>query len=250
MGPMERIVEKAIQAKAAWGYFENPLAKRNNWEGRLRSDFREFREALRKEAQAPIVQRYHALLTTLAHHYKIQYFRKEHAPRILALSLEQLHNKGWLEHDPPALFANVPEQVHTLAPIVVCALNDLAAEDIRKEYSLLTKLLYFTYPESFPIYDANVALSIQEWSYFAFRDEDNWKKFSSDKIKDKAGAGYQSIVEFYQLFWQHASAEKRLLLQQVSDELTATVGAPVSKLDLLDKLLWDANGNPVKLGLI
>jgi len=58
------------------------------------------------------------------------------------------------------------------------------------------------------------------------------------------------LVEFYSQFWATARPEDRLQLQKVAKEMEDIIGGRVTILDLVDKHLWTASGNPVILGLL
>jgi hypothetical protein len=185
---------------------------------------------------------------------------KTHAPLrtaglFIGTLLEELDHQKWLDSDPPALLADtgVLASADLISDFVPPVLRNLKAKGGRREYSLLTKFLYFTYPETFPIYDAQAARSVQEWAYFSFKEERNPKErtaFSFGTIGNLDGNGYRHLVEFYRRFWTEASPDDQVQLRKVADEMEGIVGAKVGVLDLLDKHLWMANGNRVLLGLL
>ena len=82
-------------------------------------------------------------------------------------------------------------------------------------------------------------------------------EFSKESIaKDKSGSGYRGILDFYRVVWSHSSNELRdeacgtaSLFQAHIQERYDAKRARFTVLDLVDKLLWKGNGNPVVLGL-
>jgi hypothetical protein len=130
-------------------------------------------------------------------------------------------------------------------------------------YSLVSKFLHFARPDSFVIVDAHAATSIAIWRFFAFECEKRGgcteaKRFSWETTcKDKTGKGYEHVLEFYQLVWKHASAALRKEAEVVTLEIQNNLirrqpnaeQARFTVLDLINKLLWQANGNPIFLGL-
>jgi len=110
--------------------------------------------------------------------------------------LEELDRRNWLDSDPPTLLADTGDltSADLISAVVPAILTGLRAKGRKRDYSLLTKFLYFLYPETFPIYDARAAHSIQEWAYFSFREkcgeEGKLKAFSVGFISNTDGSGY------------------------------------------------------------
>jgi hypothetical protein len=117
-------------------------------------------------------------------------------------------------------------------------------------------------PESFAIADDQAAVSIATWRYFAFACENpnckDGERFNRKSTYDeKDGKGYKYILEFYQLVWLHATKDLRQQAEAVTSQLQALLRkhpnanqARITVLDLVDKLLWQANGNPFLLGVV
>ena len=91
------------------------------------------------------------------------------------------------------------------------------------------------------------------WAYFEFRQHgglEGWERFMWNRLADSSGNGYADLMRFYVRLWCDASPDQRARLQQLASELDRLIGGRVTILDLVDKLLWKANGHPVHLGLL
>jgi len=134
----------------------------------------------------------------------------------------------------------------------------------KRPYSLSTKFLHFAMPDTFAIFDDQAAQSIAMWRYFAFAceelaTEDEGIQFSwRVTAVDKGGSGYRSILDFYWLLWSSVSDDVRREASRAAQVMQASMRerypeyprARFSVLDLVDKLLWKASGNPIILGLV
>lgn len=131
----------------------------------------------------------------------------------------------------------------------------------KRPYSLATKFFHFLFPDTFAIVDEQAASSIASWRFFAFECEVPAKanervEFSFQKLADKSASGYLGVLEFYSLVWDAASTELRDEALRVTRDVEQflrrspeTGRARFTVLDLIDKLLWKASGNPIVLGI-
>lgn len=111
--------------------------------------------------------------------------------------------------------------------------------------------MHFSFPETIAIYDAQVAASIQAWSYFAFAyDKPGWQRFGFWPIAVTDASGYRAVLDFYRIFWDATSPEPRDDLRRAAIDVRAVVGGATAIVDLVDKLPWRANGDPRLLGLL
>lgn len=247
MAFMRRIVAKAILAEEARQYF----IKHKEWEGRMRTAFGNLQSALRHDwrgAIGPAVR----CLRDLDRNYQTQAARQRCDFDMFAtIIIRVIREHDWIQEAPGRIFeeppARVSDAVFGAIPEILDAMKQAGQH---RHHSLLTKFLHFTYPDTFPIYDSRAAKSIQEWSRREHLEPQVRRQFSFSRLSNTSGTGYAHLVNFYNLFWEVASSEERQRLDGVASEFTHTVGAIVSKLDVVDKLLWGADGNPVKLGLI
>lgn len=247
--PMWGIIQKTIEASTARNYFTQ-----TNWEGPLRQRFRQMRDNLRKDNCSDAIRKEAVeAFRSLNYNYRTRAPLRT-AGLFIGTLLGELKEQKWLESDPPALLADTVHSASAdlISAVVPAILTDFKAKGGRHDYSLLTKFLHFTYPETFPIYDAQVARSVQEWAYFSFREgeERKWKEFSVGTIGNLDGSGYRHLVEFYRQFWAAACPDDQVQLRKIANEMEDIVGGKVSVLDVLDKHLWIANGNAVILGLL
>jgi hypothetical protein len=160
-----------------------------------------------------------------------------------------LEKQGWWQQTPPALFGSSDLDAQTLASVPLAIISEMADRKLPRPYSLSTKYLHFLFPDSFPIYDQRAAASIQAWAYFAVSDRDAaWASSSWSHVWDFHRNGYAGVIDFYRLFWTTATAEERNAVTSGAATISSRIGARVSTLDVLDKLLWRANGDPRMLG--
>lgn len=75
-------------------------------------------------------------------------------------------------------------------------------------------------------------------------------KFAASSIADTSGEGYSAVLDFYRECWKSSNAIQRHSLKDIAKHLTKLVGANVSIIDVIDKTLWIASGDPRKLGLV
>jgi hypothetical protein len=127
-------------------------------------------------------------------------------------------------------------------------LNAVRASGCKQPYSLLTKTLHFLFPDTFPIFDSQAAKSLWMWNLFAGQDV-----LRVDDIASGGGVGYSELMGVYRLVWWSADNELRNAARGAAKGLQQLLNqngtARVTVLDLIDKLLWHADGNPLMLGL-
>lgn len=167
------------------------------------------------------------------------------------IAFRAVQERGWWESNPPTLLTCAQAEAEALSAFVVSTLKQISDAHLNNPYSLLTKWLHFCFPDSFVIYDAQVAASIQTWSYFTYplytHDTD---KFLAAKTWVTDGSGYTGVIDFYRTCWQYSTEFVRDGLHSCAADLSNLIEAPVSVLDVIDKLIWLANGDPRKMGLL
>lgn len=164
---------------------------------------------------------------------------------------DSVSSHGWWHIDPPDLLHCAKTEAEPVASFISKTLREISGSGLHHPYSLLTKWMHFCFPESFVIYDWQVASSVQTWSYFAFPLEDDGSaEFAAARIAQPGGTGYRGLVSFYRLCWQAASSDQQEALQTAAQQLSNAIDSHVSVIDVIDKALWNANGDPRKMGLL
>lgn len=175
----------------------------------------------------------------------------EHVREFAGILLKAVKDAGWWSADPVMMLDCSDSDAESLAEFVCNTISNIHASGLPKPYSLLTKWLHFCFPDSFAIYDARISLSVQAWSYFTHKLTDpSSGKFLAAETWNTDGSGYKGIIEFYRCCWQYSNEGQQSRLRACAADLTELIGAPVGVIDVLDKLLWLANGDPRKMGLM
>jgi len=174
-------------------------------------------------------------------------YKKENIPRLAEIIFKRLKSEGFLQNEPPNLASDSKER---FAEYITQILKDLDNEGLHKPYSLVTKFHHFSFPNSFVMYDQWVARSIQMWAYFSFEDRSNeYENFTYERIAHSSGAGYQGMLDFYVNLFKVAPAGMAEV-GELSNKLTNKFGFRISALDLVDKFLWNCEGDPKWLGFL
>lgn len=258
---MERIVQAAIRAALpggrTWHYFENERA----WEAPMRQRFSKITGAIAADkvrAQSPAID----LLEDIGNWYKAIWKDTRITYSVFyGCTHDVIDRRGWWSSPPPRLFGATDAETVQIAGAVEETLAEFARRKDARNYSLLTKWLHFCFPETFAIFDGQAAKSIDVASfrvplppgvYGGGRDQ-----FCYLRTSDTNGTGYIGLLNFYRLFWEAAcSSGLATNVQQLADAVQAMLrgqpgcaDAQVSTLDILDKLLWKAEGSQKALGL-
>ncbi len=146
--------------------------------------------------------------------------------------------------------------------VLVSAIARITEAGSNRPYSLSSKFLHFLLPETFAIFDDQAATSIAMWRYFAFECEaesgagNRIASVGASIARDKSGSGYRGVLDFYRVVWSRSSNQLREDACKAASEFQTyiqerydTKQARFTVLDLIDKLLWRGDGNPVVLGL-
>ncbi|MBM4017482.1 MAG: hypothetical protein FJ288_03995 [Planctomycetes bacterium] len=243
--PTRRLIAAIIAAREARNYFTGAADK----ECSLRRLFVEMPTCLASYSRNKDAQ--HKAEKAWQH---LNNFYRTRAPRSTAgmfiRCIAENVKATWPDYRPPPLLSEQPEQCACkISSLVPCILGCLKKSCGRQDYSLVTKFLHFTYPETYPIFDARVARAIEEWAYFTFRqlaERHNWKNYQA--LGDPTN--YEHLVRFYATLWLACRQEEKMKLRSSAEEMSGIVGASVSVLDLIDKHLWRCAGNPVLLRLL
>jgi len=261
-GIVEGVLKETEEGGSVRMYFKSQGSEKP--EGALRRGFAELMEDARTD-QASWRKRARELLRALDIQYKTQIRRwkgeegLETCAEVIQEGLEHGGLSELLKSGSPKLFPSSEEEA---GRALKC---DRDVQEVLHEtrermnhyrpYSFVTKILHFCFPETFAIYDLQSAVSIRTWSWFAYNSragensEDPLKEWDVGRIGDPSGAGYRKVLEFYQMFWCAASAQEQKELSGRAEKMGGLIDADVSTVDLLDKLLWKANGDPLILGL-
>ena len=260
-----KVVRKVIREAAPpegfiWAYFDQ-CKKYNDWEGNQRRKFEKLAIALKSDPDgSQTLQDAGAVLWGLRTSYRVQYFSQAMKKPFVTAALGHGRVRDWIAREAPSLFQAQEAEASAVWETIRQILTDLRGQKIRRDYSLVTKFLHFLFPNTVVIYDSQAAASIAVWRYFAFASEysqagadgeaPNADHYRYSTLADPSGSGYEYVCAFYRRFWASATEQERADLQRVSSELANTVRHSVTVTDLLDKLLWKANGNAVHLGLL
>ncbi|MDO8589108.1 MAG: hypothetical protein Q7T82_18930 [Armatimonadota bacterium] len=245
---MTDFVNAVISESRDGGIIHSYLSQQISWEGPMRKSFASLVADLASGSPQSIT-RVTERLQYLNGTYRTRY-PVASMPCAVNVLVKLIGDMGWWRTSPPVLFGSSEIDSEQLANMIPGILDGIEKQGCKRPYSLLTKFLHFCFPDSFPIYDAQAASSIQMWSFLAFKNRDaDWKQFRLLEMTDTSGHGYKSLVKFYNLFWSTTNDAQRTELVRSTNMLSHHIGGKVSILDLVDKLLWLASGDPLPLGL-
>jgi len=249
LNPTKSVLQKVIDECAQGGLVASYFDMQRAWEGRMRVSFDELVSSIRQRLPHAAT-RAEEMLRYLNGKYSTRY-NLESIPFATLTILDVIEGHGWWNAAPPSILDCPDENAQSICNVVETILNQIEADGHKRPYSLLTKYLHFCFPQSFPIFDAQSAASIQMWSYVAFQARGpEWSPFKFVNISHSSGSGYPGLVQFYRYLWGQATQADRQRLHMYSLELGKSLGGGISVLDLFDKLLWRASGDPLYLGLI
>lgn len=249
---------RRVVADTENGSIREYFAKEASWEARLRQQFSDLASRLRERRECGEAAK--AALRELNRWYRTR-FKSEHLGLLQESLLNALGQSEWPLIAPPSLLECDDEGIHQLANTVENLLRDTHAAGANRPYSLVSKFLHFCFPNTFAIYDRQAGQSIRMWAFFAFDEAVQEEKkaasrFDDADLADTTGHGYFDILRFYRNVWAASHSNDRGLLELKALEIqermrsgVATRDARVTTIDLIDKLLWKANGNPIRLGL-
>ena len=198
------------------------------------------------------------MLRRVATVYKVQYFAKYDERPTSDCILHEVGRLGWWASAPPLLLSSSESEATALAQLVSSCLEGFQQFGGKRHFSLVTKFLHFSFPDSFVIFDSQAAKSINQWAMFVFRDAGSvpWQ-FETRVMSDPSGKGYGAILDFYRRLWRIAPEPDQIEAIAVAKGLERELRggnefprANVGVVDLIDKLLWIADGNPLRLGLV
>lgn len=170
---------------------------------------------------------------------------------LVPIICDAISSRNWWKNDPPKVRDLSGSEFDMVSSIVPTILDEASKASLDRPYSLTTKFLHFCFPDSFGIYDAQAANSIQTWSYFSFSPDDSaGSKFYYNQMSNPTGKGYCAIMDFYRLCWEYATNDQLIDLENAARTLTQEIGAPVSSLYVIDNFIWHMKGDPRLLGLL
>ena len=250
-----RVIQAAIAAaqpqQFVAEYFAGPDGE---WEAEMRQGFAELRRRLANPT-ASLARLHLEMLMMVNAKYRTR-FPSEQLSAASQAILKVIKGRNWPGRTPPTLLVDTSAAGLEVTETVRRAIRAVHSACEKRPYSLTTKFLHFCYPDTFPIYDSRAAASVECWSYFAFGNS-NPPHFRRWAMMETDGGGYKAIVSFYQSVWRSCpQGQQRKARKSVSDlekRLSARfhkADAEISVLDLIDKLIWKADGNPFKLGLV
>lgn len=192
----------------------------------------------------------HRLCRDLNGYYRTRYSITKLAS-LVPIICDAISSRNWWKNGTPKVSDISESDFDIVSSIVPTILDEASKAGLDRPYSLTTKFLHFCFPESFGIYDAQAANSIQTWGYFSFSTDDPASsKFYCDQMSNPNGQGYCAIIDFYRLCWKLATDEQLIDLENAAQALTQEIGAPVSSLYIIDNFLWHMKGDPRLLGLL
>jgi hypothetical protein len=243
------------------GIVRDYFAKEGVWEAAMRQQFDSLTRSLVLREEC--ADRALAALREVDLRYRANFDR--YTPGRLPLLRDELvatiRSAGWLLATPPKLLECKDDHLRSIAEVVPDLLKRLADKGIKSAYSLVTKFLHFCFPTTFAIHDSQAAKSIAMWAIFAF-DEDVpgdaslASRFTESKLGDPGGYGYVHVLRFYRQIWDAGTAQDKEALAVQAHQLEGDLRnktwqsvAHVTAVDLIDKLVWKAAGNPIRLRL-
>jgi hypothetical protein len=253
-----QLLLRGVVAASETGVVRDYFANESGWESPLRQQFCDLASRLRGHGECG--QAAMVALRQLNGLYRTR-FKSEHLPMLHGSLLDVLRECEWLLTAPPNLLTCGGDESRRIADVVVNVLGRMQEGGAKRPYSLITKFLHFCFPGTFAIYDSQAGRSIQMWAVFAFDDAVQGEKdaasgFDEDSLADTNGRGYRSVLDFYRGVWAANEANVQAALEskasEMQDRIRAESGqrdARVTAIDLIDKVLWRANGNPLRLGL-
>jgi len=257
LGASHLLLRQAI-LDAENGVVREYFAEQVRWEAALRQVFGDLASVLRGRGDGEDAAL--SALRQLNGSYRTR-FKSDHLPLLRDALLRVVRESDWLLTNPPRLLDGGDEQTRRIADVVPQVLTRTREFGTKRPYSLVSKFLHFCFPDTFVIFDSQAARSIQMWSIFAFDESAKEEKkaasrFNETELADSSGKRYFEILEFYRWIWTSSHPDDRALLESKASEMqeqmreaTGQRGACVTAIDLIDKLLWLANGNPIRLGL-
>lgn len=246
-----RLVDEAIRAARSGNVREYLItsarsANRVN-EKSLRQGFAKMVGAAALSDQTAVAA---GLMGDLNGYYRTR-FSVEKLADVAPMVYKAIAQEDWWTRRPAHIGECSDSDIEGLSVLVSSVLHSSESSGLNRPYSLLTKFLHFSFPDTFGIYDAQAASSIQTWAYFSFPlSNDEWKQFAWGAITNPDGSGYSAILEFYRLCWTCAGEERLAALKLAAQALSDEIDAPVSPLYVIDNLLWRASGDPRALGLL
>jgi hypothetical protein len=168
---------------------------------------------------------------------------------VSAIMCETVAATGWWTTEPPNIMRCSGTESQRIASFVPGLLERISDAGLDHPHSLLTKWLHFCFPDSFVIYDSRAACSVQMWSYFTYPIGAG-EQFSANVIGRSDGSGYRGMLLFYQMCWELTTEDERAHLGKAAQTLSEEIDSAVGVIDVMDKMLWLANGDPRKMGLI
>jgi hypothetical protein len=256
---IQRLVRAVIRAAEPGGLTRKYFESARDWEAPVRERFFKMNRSVatsRVGAESEAT----ALVEELGTRYKAIWPDTKLQLRVFYSGIHEAINlRGWWKGPAPSLFGSTEAEASEIAGVVKDALRFFVSHGDDRNYSLLTKWCHFTFADTFAIFDGNAARSIQTVMAVGSNGapESEASQFLVDRIGNTNGAGYIGLLKFYRLL--HNAAESAGLLpdlERVTDETQALLrhlpgcsNARVSSLDIVDKLLWKANGSATLLGL-
>jgi hypothetical protein len=257
--PVEEQVVRAAISECLPGGSTYQYFALNPWEASMRQEFAVFVQA-QNEAQVVTADEGTKLLRLLNARYTTRY-PVAGLPIVYESAVSVLHEYGWWNGQSPILFQATDDQVQQIVNVLVEILARIAKTPIPQPYSLLTKWLHFCLPDTFVICDSQAVKSIQASSDISHNQlgprSPTRRQFRAISIYETGGRGYIGILNFYRLCGEAADRAGLMSelftssqrLEQMQHQMPNCLNTRISVLDVLDKHLWQANGNVQNLGI-
>ena len=255
----EMLLRAAVRAAQDGGSTYQYFEKEGSWEASMRQNFAQLEVGERFDGLA-VAERSEDVLRKLNSDYNTRH-KVTHLPDVNRCLIATITAFLQTDGNTISLIDSCEWQRDEIHGALVNSLA-CAKRTGSRPYSLVSKFLHFAMPDTFAVFDDQAATSIAMWRFFAFACEtpdiaEKSNQFSWRRIaEDKGGSGYKFMLEFYRIIWKSASSDLQneamtaaLQIETIIRERHTAGRARVTVLDLINKLLWRASGNPIVLGL-
>lgn len=249
----------ALYSSSENGAIKSYYEEAGYWQGPLRNDVSRWRESVLLQSEIA-EDRGNKCLRTVNSRYKTRASIYD-LSAIYDHALKTLLRKMWLQNAP--CFYKSADVSGEIAEMYMEALLASCTQTRNRNFSLMSKWLHLSLPETFPIYDQRVVASIKTWSdmthsHLSPNDMERLQYNTESKhwvSHWRDPRWYTAILKFYQLLWQEAvdlgiTEDLTHFANEIEIELQSHIGASRAKLtvsSLIDTHLWLADGDTKKL---
>jgi len=255
MNSAERILVAIIQQcspnqgrESIYSYFHDPSVR--CWEEEARKGCQGL--ACRRKTQPATASEVAQMIDLINGRYQTRH-PQDQIPYLSRQIVGQLSSREWWNSPPPQLLTcsktcsiEIADCLRKIISRIECW-KEKYNPSAKRPYSLLTKYLHFTFPDTFPIYDSRAAFSM--WRCQGAAADRLFDRIDLDYIESTSGSGYPSILEFYRLLWNRSRPSQHRELKRQAKDISAALGCRITPLTLMDKVFWKAGGKLGVLGL-